>query len=107
MDYLITSIAVLAVLCVVFPAEGVKAAGVDLSFPSLSEALGAENSAEEAMPQETPEELLAKQLQILQKKSETNSVFRLLKNLKFPFRAFSMKLGIVLMMADLNESTPL
>lgn len=68
--FIFSVIAVLAVLCVVFPTEGVKAAGVNLSFPSLSEVLGTEESAEMAMPQETPEELLAKQLEAMRVQEE-------------------------------------
>ena len=60
--YLFSVIAVLAVLCLVFPSEGIRAGNTTLSFPSLSEVLSP-GSVETEMPEESPEELLARQLE--------------------------------------------
>ncbi len=61
--FLFSVIAVLAVLCLVFPADGIRAGNLTLSFPSLAEVLNTEAPEEAAMPEESPEELLARQLE--------------------------------------------
>ena len=61
--YLFSVIAVLAIVCLVFPADGVRAGNTTLTFPTLSEVLNPGGSAEAALPEESPEELLARQLE--------------------------------------------
>lgn len=61
--YLFSVIAVLAIICLVFPSDGVRAGNTTLTFPTLSEVLNPGGSAEAALPEESPEELLARQLE--------------------------------------------
>jgi len=61
--FLFSVIAVLALLCLVFPPEGIRAGNMTMTFPSLAEVLSPGTSEEAAMPEESPEELLARQLE--------------------------------------------
>ena len=61
--FLFSVIAVLAVLCLVFPADGIRAGNTSLTFPTLAEVLNTEAPEEAALPEESPEELLARQLE--------------------------------------------
>ena len=71
-------IAVLAILCLVFPTDGIRAGNMTLSFPTLSEVLSPGSSAEAALPEESPEELLARQLENMrmQEQEQYLSYFR-------------------------------
>ena len=61
--YLFSVIAVLTILCAVFPPDGIRLSGTTLTFPSLAEVLSPGESEETALPEESPEELLARQLE--------------------------------------------
>lgn len=61
--FIFSVIAVLAVLCLVFPTDGIKAGTVTLRFPSLADVMSVGGGEEAALPEESPEELLAKQLE--------------------------------------------
>ncbi|MBO7466543.1 MAG: hypothetical protein J6T94_02500 [Bacteroidaceae bacterium] len=60
--FMFSVIALLAIVCLVFPREGIRAGETTFTFPSLEEALSSDASAKSNMPSETPEELLARQL---------------------------------------------
>lgn len=68
--FIFSVIAVLAVACVMFPHEGVKAGNVTLTFPSLGEVLMSTATEKAALPEETPEELLARQLREMRMQEE-------------------------------------
>ena len=69
--FIFSVIALLAVVCVFFPREGVKIGDVTLKFPSLSDMIsdGATDSVA-AMPEVSAEDLLAQQLAETQRKEE-------------------------------------
>ena len=68
--FIFSVIAVLALLCVVFPADGVKAGNLTLRFPTLTEVLTPESSEDTALPEVSPEELLAQQLRDMRMQEE-------------------------------------
>ena len=72
--FIFSIIAVLALVCLVFPRDGVHAAGMDLSFPTLSEVLTSADAEATAMPAESPEALLARQLQEMEMQQRTEYV---------------------------------
>lgn len=68
--FIFSVIAVLALLCVVFPTDGVKAGNLTLRFPTLTEVLVPESSEDTALPEMSPEELLAQQLRDMRMQEE-------------------------------------
>lgn len=68
--FIVGVIALLALTCVLFPREGVRAGEVTLTFPSLGEMLAGTSGSEAALPSETPEELLARQMQEMRLQEE-------------------------------------
>lgn len=69
--FLFSCIGVLALLCILFPRDGVQAAGTTLSFPTLTEVLTSADAEASALPAETPEQLLARQMEEMQMKQKT------------------------------------
>ncbi|MBO7259776.1 MAG: hypothetical protein J6U94_06945 [Paludibacteraceae bacterium] len=59
--FIFSIIIVLAVICYIFPSEGIQIGAIELEFPSLSDVLGQEEDSVE-IPSESPEELLARRL---------------------------------------------
>ena len=68
--FIFSIIAVLAVICALFPQDGVQAGNVTLTFPTLTEVLSNEAAEAAALPSESPEELLERQLQQMRMQEE-------------------------------------
>lgn len=68
--FIFSVIALLALTCVFFPKEGIKAGNATLTFPTLSEILTNEAAEAAALPAESPEDLLARQLKQMRMKEE-------------------------------------
>lgn len=68
--FIFSVIALLALICVCFPEEGIRAGNVTLTFPTLSEVLTNEAAEAAALPTESPEELLARQLKQMRMEEE-------------------------------------
>ena len=66
--FIFAVIALLGVLCMVFPQDGLQVGSLDLRFPTLSEVLSPADEAE--MPEESPEELLRKRLEEMRMQQE-------------------------------------
>lgn len=75
--FIFSVIAALAVLCVVFPKDGIQVGPWHWEFPSLTEVL--ESGEQEQQPEESPEELLARRLRETRVKEE-NGYLQFLKN---------------------------
>ena len=69
LSFIFGAIALLALLCWVFPAQGIQVGTTHLEFPSLADVLQTDNP-EKAMPQLSAEELLAQQLREMEMQEE-------------------------------------
>lgn len=75
--FIFSVIAALAVLCVIFPKDGIQVGPWHWEFPSLTEVL--ESDKEDKAPEESPEELLARRLRETRVKEESGYL-QFLKN---------------------------
>ncbi|MBO7338275.1 MAG: hypothetical protein J6U33_06520, partial [Paludibacteraceae bacterium] len=77
--FIFSVIALLAVVCVFFPREGVKIGDVTLSFPHLADMLGSTPDSTAAMPEISAEELLAQQLEQTRRMEEESQFLEFFK----------------------------
>mgnify|MGYP002621449884 CR=1 FL=1 len=68
--FIFSVIALLASVCIAFPREGIAVGSVRLTFPSIEEMLTPGSTESAVQPSETPEQLLARQLESMHLKQQ-------------------------------------